>query len=286
MSKGVLVFARNNSDIDYVKQALFFAKQVKKHLNLPVAIATDTPDYLESKFPFYSKYIDYVVNLEYSTSNYTYKTYSDGALESKRLEFKNNTRSLAYDITPFDETLLLDSDVIINDSKYLYCFDQPHNFLIYKNAYDLAGFRDTNEFDYISDTSVEFYWATCVFFRKSASNEIFFNLVKHVQENYAHYNSIFQMPYNVFRNDHAFSIALHIMSGYNTSDFAHPMPGKLYFISDKDIMIDFKDGSFKFLVEKEKYIGEYTPIKFSNNTVHVMNKYSLDRYINSESLDE
>ena len=36
MSKGVLLFANNNSQVDYIKQACFLAKQIKKHLKVEV----------------------------------------------------------------------------------------------------------------------------------------------------------------------------------------------------------------------------------------------------------
>ena len=61
MSKGVVLFAQNNHTIDYVKQAIFCAKKIKKHLNLSVAIATDNVEYLETTYPYYKKYIDDVV---------------------------------------------------------------------------------------------------------------------------------------------------------------------------------------------------------------------------------
>ena len=41
MTKGILVFAYNNADIDYVKQAAFLAGRAKEYLNLPVSIVTD-----------------------------------------------------------------------------------------------------------------------------------------------------------------------------------------------------------------------------------------------------
>ena len=44
----------------------------------------------------------------------------------------------------------------------------------------LAQTRNYKEFDKISETGVDFYWATCVFFRKTAVNKIFFDLVKHI----------------------------------------------------------------------------------------------------------
>ena len=50
MSKGIIVFARNNSNIDYVKQAVFLAKKAKQHLNLPTSIITDGVDYLKKTF--------------------------------------------------------------------------------------------------------------------------------------------------------------------------------------------------------------------------------------------
>jgi len=41
MTKGILVFAYNNADIDYVKQAAFLAGRSKEFLNLPFSIVTD-----------------------------------------------------------------------------------------------------------------------------------------------------------------------------------------------------------------------------------------------------
>ena len=48
---------------------------------------------------------------------------------------------------------------------------------------------------------------------------------------------------------------------------------------DKDILINSKDGNMQFLIEKQKYLGEYTAIKTSGIDIHVMNKFSLMRHI-------
>lgn len=281
MSKGVLVFARNNSQVDYVKQAYFLAKRVEKYLKLPVSLVTDNLDYIKSNYKDYKKVFDKVITTEYTTA-FTLKRYNDGSLSGKQLEFKNDTRPMAYELTPYDETLLLDSDIVIADTTFLECFNQQSDFLIYKSAYDLANFRDYSEFTHISDTSVPFYWATCVFFRKTLENKIFFDLIQHIKENWQHYNSVFQLNRTVYRNDHAFSIAIHIMNGRQEGSFAGKMPGKLFYTTDKDILCDVKDESFLFLVEKEDHLGEYTPIRFKDNTVHVMNKFSLNRFIDKE----
>lgn len=281
MTKGVLVFARNNSQIDYVKQAYYMATRVQKFLNIPVSIVTDNSDYLKKTFSDYKSVFDKIIDTGF-TDTYTLKRYNDGTLAGRQLEFKNDTRTLAYNLTPYDETLLLDSDFLVNNDVLNNCFSSNKDFLIYKDAYDLANFRDYSEFDYVSDTSVPFYWATCVFFRKTVSNKIFFDLLQHIQQNWFHYNSIFQINSSVYRNDHAFSIAIHIMNGYQQGTFAGKMPGKLFYTTDKDILHEINDRTFLFLIEKENYLGEYTPIRFKNHNIHVMNKFSLGRIIDKE----
>ena len=291
MSKGILVFARNNSEIDYVKQAYFLAKQAKRILGLPTTVVTDSVEFLKHTYPDYNTVFDKVIAIVWKkedltenttlskTENHTIKIYNDGTLAHKRLQFKNETRTLAYEISPYEETLLLDTDVVIVNDTFNHCFEQEHDFLIYQKAHDLAGFRDYSEFNFISDTSVKFYWATCVFFRKTLENKIFFDLLQHIQENWRHYNSIFQINRAVYRNDHAFSIAIHIMNGYQDGNFTKPMPGKLFYTTDKDILVSFNTDEYLILLEKEKFIGEYTPVKFKGHNLHVMNKYSLNRCI-------
>ena len=165
MTKGVLVFARNNSQIDYVKQAYYMATRVQKFLNIPVSIVTDNSDYLKKTFSDHESVFDKIIDTGF-TDTYTLKRYNDGTLAGRQLEFKNDTRTLAYNLTPYDETLLLDSDFLVNNDVLNNCFSSNKDFLIYKDAYDLANFRDYSEFDYVSDTSVPFYWERVYFLEK------------------------------------------------------------------------------------------------------------------------
>ncbi len=279
-NKGILIFARNNAQIDYVKQAHFLAKRIKEYLNLPTSIVTDSVNYLKDTYKDYKTVFDQVIEVPVACSP-SVKRYYDGTNIFKQLEFKNDLRTSAFDLTPYDETLMLDSDYVISDSLFKHCFTQDHDFLIYKEAHDLSGFRDHAQFVHVSDTSVDFYWATCVFFRKTETNKIFFELTKHIQENWGHYNSIFQINKGTFRNDWVFSIAIHIMNGYQRGDFSHKMPGKMFFISDKDILWKLKDDNFLFLIQKENYLGEYTPLRIRGTSVHVINKFSLNRIIDN-----
>jgi hypothetical protein len=284
MTQGVVLFARNNPQVDYIKQAHFLAKRIRKYLDLPTTLITDSKNYLISAYPDYNEVFDNVVFIPWKTGT-SMKRYYDGTITQKKLDFRNDARCMAYDLSPYDETLLLDTDFIVSDTTFKNCFTQFADFLIYKDAYDLANFRDYSEFKHISDTSVDFYWATCVFFRKTATNKIFFDLVAHIQDNWQHYNNVFQINSSVFRNDHAFSIAIHVMNGYQQGPFANNMPGKMFYTTDRDLLIKLKDEQFFFLTEKENCLGEYVPIKFANSSVHVMNKFSLNRVIDEAKND-
>ena len=279
-SKGIVVFANNNDKIDYVKQCVNLAKRAKRHLDLPVSIITDCADYVKSAYDedIFDKVISISPKLDVDT-----RRFKDGALAEHRSQFKNNNRARVYDLTPYEETLVLDSDVIICNDHFKYAFESDEDFLIYDESNDLSIFRDQNEFKYISETSVKFYWATCVFFRKTSKNEIFFRLVDHIESNFSHYCKVYQLRTNYFRNDFGFSIAIHIMNGFQSGDFAHAMPGKLYHILDKDILQKMNEDSLVFLLEKENYLGEYTLAETKDLTVHVMNKFSLMRELDKET---
>jgi len=275
-TKGVIVFARNNGQLDYVKQAVFFAKRVKEYLGLPVSIITDSTDYLVSSFDF--SLFDKIITVDYQETRNN-RAYFDGSLYHKTAPFKNDMRDGVYDMSPYDETLLMDVDYIVSNNTLLKCFDSQHNLMLYKESSDISDWRDAREFNYISDYTVDFYWATVVFFRKTPENEVFFSLVKHIKENWHHYRRVYQIKSGLFRNDFAFSIAVHIMNGFNKGTFVAPLPGKHYYSSDRDVLQNIDGDKIVLLVEKKDYLGEYTLIKANKQNIHIMNKFSLERII-------
>jgi hypothetical protein len=275
MSQGVVLIARNNKEIDYVKQAAFLAARIEKYLGLPTTLITDNVEYLDKHK--LTSYFDKIISLD-SINPYTIKKYRDGLIYQNSLDFKNTDRSDVYRLTPYTETLLLDTDLIVSDDTFKNCFEQSSDLLMYSDAFELSGWRDTSEFKFITDTGPKFYWATAIFFRKTEENEIFFNLVKHIQENWAHYKKLYQITSTIFRNDFAFSIAAHIMNGYTSNNFVKKMPGTLYYTTDRDDLVKLNDDSFLFLIEKENQSEQFLA-RVNSKTVHVMNKYSLGRII-------
>mgnify|MGYP001201305154 CR=1 FL=1 len=286
MSKGVLLFAQNNHTIDYIKQAIFCAKKIKKHLKIPVALATDNPDYLKKNYPFYERYIDHVIPTEYYTCTQT-RTYRDGTMSKRDLEWKNHNRSTAYDITPFDETIVMDTDFIIGNSNLLNAFDTNQDFLIYRHITDVNTDRpDEFRFNKISDRSVDMYWATVFYFKKTESMKLFFDLITHIKQNWNFYRLTYQIPNKTYRNDFAFSIAIHILNGFQRTNWPNVLPGRLWFTSDADVLIKMEEESYTFLLDKRHWVGHYHVGKIEKCNIHIMNKFSLDRHIDEVLANE
>lgn len=276
MTNGVLLFAYNNEQVDYVAQACYLAKRISTYMDLPTTLVTDDVNRVV-KFYNGEEIFDNIIQVGLPGKNK--KRYHDGSLSHKLLDFKNLTRDNAYDASPYDNTLVLDTDYIISNDLLLNCFDSNQDLMMYSNSLDVSGWRDTEEFHLISETSIKFYWATCVFFRKTPANKIFFNLINHIKEYFPHYKNLYQITFDTFRNDFAFSIAAHIMSGYTDQTFVGELPGNMIYSTSKDILHKIDNDNITLLVEKEDRLGEYTLLKTSGLNVHVMNKFSLGREI-------
>jgi len=275
MTKGVLLFAQNNSSVDYTKMAVYAASRVKKFLNVPVTVVTNDVNQLSKNDIL--KVVDSVIEV-LDDSPYT-KFFYDGADSSVNLQWNNTTRSNAYTLTPYDETLVIDVDYIINSNILSYCWEQPQDFLIYKDSFDLAQWRDQREFQTVSEYSIPFYWATTFWFRKSQFAESFFDLVSYIKANWSYYKSVYQIHSTNFRNDYGFSIALHLLAGLDTDYLVGHLPSKMYYITDRDFLTSVNDQEMNFLIEKEGTLNEYIHTKTHGLDVHVMNKFSLLRAI-------
>jgi len=276
MTTGAVIFAQNNASIDYVKLAIFAASKIQEHLDIPVSIATDSKEYLLKTFPNHK--FDQIIELSYAEES-SKKQFYDGALSSKSLTWKNHNRTNIFNLTPYDRTLVIDSDYIINSSVLKSALDNNYEFQIYKNSFDLAFERDNAEFQRINQYSIPFFWATVFIFEKTKVMELFFNLISNIKENWKYYQLLYNITSNVYRNDFAFSIAIHIMGGKMRNDFAIELPGKMVYASDTDVLISADGNKMKFLTQKKDYLGEYLVTKTNGLDVHVMNKLSLSRFI-------
>ena len=131
MSKGIFLFAQNTEDTNYVEQACYCAITIKTHNpNLQIAIATN--DFVPLK---YKKFFDHIIEIT-------------GTDLSANENWKISNRSKIYNLTPFDETVVLDTDVLV-------CEDLEKYFPSL-SSYDL--YFTTNPVTYRGETITERYY--------------------------------------------------------------------------------------------------------------------------------
>ena len=202
MTTGALIFAFNNEKTDYVKMATWSAERVRHFLKIPVAIVTDSTDTgLVNKF-------EHVINVVPQTGGSRYfEDYADS------VSWHNAGRTDAYSLSPFDTTLVLDSDFVVTTDSLAKYFDAPQDFLAFREAYNLAEPR-TEFMRTFGRNRFPMWWATVMLFRKSPTSQYIFDCMEMIKSNWQHYRELYGITEKNYRNDYALSIALGIVSGH------------------------------------------------------------------------
>lgn len=278
MTKGVLLFAHNSADVDYGLMAIISGGLAKKYLGVPVTLVTDkwTMKWLHDSgmHGIAEKVFDHVINVELPHTKNS-RMLHDG-FEGKIIPFVNSNRCDAYHLSPYDKTLLIDSDFLIFSDRLNEYWDLDSGVLLGKSMIDITGERGTILDKKVSETGIDLFWATTVMFDKNSESKFFFELVDFVKENYRYYADLFRFNPKQYRNDISFSIAKHIMNGYET-DKVYTLPSLLT-VFDKDILHDVRDdGALTFLVDKPTDTGNFWAATTKNVDVHVINKQSIIR---------
>lgn len=193
MTKGVLMFAFDSPKYKYTKMAEFTAKRIKQYLNLPVTIVTAAP--IESPS------FDNVIASVPDPSN----TREWGI-------WINKNRYMAYDLSPYDETLLLDTDYIVNSTSLLKLFPLTKDIMCHSKTEFMM--EANSEQEKLSPYGIETVWATVICFKKTQFTKHVFECVRMVQENYEHYSALHGFPAEMYRNDYALTIALRLVQGH------------------------------------------------------------------------
>lgn len=204
-SKGVLLFAFNNADTDYVAIARHAVKLITRNLNLPVTLVTGLDEVVDFD-------VHRLLRVDYKSKNF--RTSPD---TGKIVEWSNFGRYQAYEHSPYDETILLDTDYLVLDDSLLKYFDTEWDYLIPGKNYNIgSGITE----DTMTRYGIDFLWATVVFFRRSQRARDLFDMVGRIQRNYGYYQQLFNIPPANFRNDYAFAMADIVINGYRPADSA------------------------------------------------------------------
>lgn len=193
-SKGVLIFAFDSS-VKYTQIAIQTQKLIKKFLNLPVTIVTD------------SLVTGFDNNIVVENTSVNYKSAFDSS------NWRNFDRFCAYELSPYDETILIDADYLTMSDNLINQLDVTYDYKIMTENKTLTQDWDLT----MGAISIPYKWATVIVFKKTEKTKLLFNLAGRIQRNYGYYRKLYNIREGNFRNDYAFTIADYILNGYQTN---------------------------------------------------------------------
>jgi hypothetical protein len=201
MTTGALIFAFNNSEIDYLAMAAWSAERIRRHLNIPVAVVTDSTGNIDA--------FDKVIHSVPEGSGIRHFTDF-----GTNVVWHNANRTTAYELTPWDRTLVLDADYVVAGNQLEFILRAQQDFLCHRLAYDVTGLQTFDDLNYFGRNRMPMHWATVMMFSRSITAELIFGSMQMIRENWKHYCTLYGNPRSTYRNDHALSIALNIVNGH------------------------------------------------------------------------
>ena len=196
--RGALLFAFNTPQVDYYQMAVATAKRINHFLGLPVSIVTDAQTVSSATDPYVFDTLHIVQ--------------PDDSNQKNKQVWMNKGRWQAYELSPYDETLLLDTDYLVNSDQLLKAFDLCED-IICPNRTSFLDNPDSIQ-EEISKLSFNTLWATVIIFKKSLKANQVFDCMKMIQENYLHYSNVYNFIGGMYRNDYSLTIALRIVNGH------------------------------------------------------------------------
>ena len=128
MSRGYIVIAQNNSTTDYLEQAYALALNLKltqsEVNNLTVCVDSKTKKLIKAK---HKKVFDHIVDIPWQD-------------DAKDAEWKINNKWKYYYMTRYDETVILDTDMLVlQDLENWWTFLKNYDLFFVSNVYTYRG---------------------------------------------------------------------------------------------------------------------------------------------------
>lgn len=261
-TKGVLIFAKNNEQFNYIKQAEVAATMAKHFLDVPVSLITLETDYKDNTSDIWDKVI-YLDDVEVVNGR---GVIVNGKRE--QITWYNLDRLLAYDLSPYDETILIDGDYLIQNSVLSNVWGSVEPMLM-NTASRVPSKQQEHIYEkVITDGYPSIHWFTVCYFRKCKQTEQWFTLAKEVKENNDFYSTTFGSPYTFYRNDITAAIASHVMNGY-TDGWIKPLPTRQINSYAPENIIDINKGSVTLNTSEG-------PVRLKDTNVHLLNKLEIE----------
>ena len=278
MTRGVCFFAYNNEQIDYIKLAMLASKYVKQHLDVPVTVITDAGSLSWAKQSLkeykLEDWFDNIVETKDKMKDNVRKHY-DSPWSSFDAQFSNSNKHKIWEYSPYDQTLLLDIDYIVRNNYLNHVWDNYTGVGMFRDAKSIRNEAPAPRETWLFDAGVKMWWSTVIYFDRTESSKLFFDTWAHCAENYEFYRYLYNFPGKLFRTDYCVSIATHILNGMLENDVVNEFPGEMYFLDQKDDIIEVRDSEWICLSHDREEQWKNILVNHSAIDLHVMNKRSL-----------
>lgn len=266
MTTGALIFAFNNEQTDYVRMAAWSADNIRRHLNIPVAVVTDCTD--NSRLQGFDKVI--FANSKAGGTRY-FEDYQS------TVTWHNAGRVDAYNLTPWEQTLVLDADYVVASNSLKSVLHMPQDFTCHDRAWDLTLINDFIGLNRFGEHKMPMWWATVMMFRKSNTAQYIFDCMHMVRENWQHYRDLYSIQNKTYRNDFALSIALGIVNGHTqyVDNIGWPLASVL-----PECRLECLDSDY-YVVHYKDHEGRWKNLAWAGMDFHAMGKQHLEKIIAS-----
>ena len=159
--KGILLFAENNTAIDYAKLALIAANCAKYYLDLPITLVTNpyTAGYIQSSFGNLHRVFDKIIELDYD-QQVGDRIYRDTTGWSTHAPYYNKKRAGAFEISPYKKTLMFDVDYVIQSRELLKTLELGPSVCINSKIKPFSNYHDNNPEMTSNPVGIDLCWAT------------------------------------------------------------------------------------------------------------------------------
>lgn len=224
MSKGFLVLAQNNTNVDYVRQAYALALSIKNTQKIVKDISLITNDEVPAE---YHHAFDKIIPIPFTD-------------QAKVSEWKVENRWKVYHASPYDETIVLDADMLVlKDLKHCWNFVKTRNLFFTSQVFNYKEqlVIDTHYRKMFVENDLPNLYAGMFYFKKSTESLQFFKLLEYISYNWERF---------------FFEIAPNHNQNFFSMDVASAIAAKLLGIDDHIVL---KNSPFTFVHMKPALQG-------------------------------
>lgn len=255
---GVLFFSFDNGLIDYSSLTRNATFLVHKHLGLPVCVVTDkvTEDFFMA---------DKLIRIDKDEAS-TQRFFQDFGQSAS---WYNMGRELALDLTPWQHTIVLDSDYLVMSKDLLKYVDAP--LALSRSAYFIDSDYRHKNLQVMPMSHLPMYWATVMIFDAlDIRAQMFFSQMKKIKKAWPYFSQMCGLNPDLYRNDYVATLSLAMLQQHRWS-------------RDYDLPITLLTAGFDSEVTRVDYQGitintkGNPPYLIKDIDIHVFNKKSLLR---------